>query len=95
MSERVWSTSTRVVLFAATGRHWHVGHMPLAVTELSHRVTGIMMIVIIMIITTTHNVQTSRLQVHYAVSNCTIAISVSQTLDSKLGLPILMISYVT
>lgn len=53
MSERVWSTSTRVVLFAATGRH--VGHMPLplavAVTELSHRVTGIMMIVIIMIIT--------------------------------------------
>lgn len=34
MSERVWSTSTRVVLFAATGRH--VGHMPLAVTELSH-----------------------------------------------------------
>lgn len=77
----------------------HVGHMPLAVTELrSHRVTqaGIMMIVIIiMIITTTHNVQTSRLQVHYAVSNCTIAISSSQTLDSKLGLPILMISYVT
>lgn len=74
-----------------------VGHrdMPLAVTELSHRVTGIMMIVIIMIITTTHNVQTSRLQVHYAVSNCTIAISSSQTLDSKLGLPILMISYVT
>lgn len=69
--------------------------MPLAVTELSHRVTGIMMIVIIMIITTTHNVQTSRLQVHYAVSNCTIAISSSQTLDSKLGLPILMISYVT
>lgn len=70
----------------------HVGHMPLAVTELSHRVTasGIMMI-----ITTTHNVQTSRLQVHYAVSNCTIAISSSQTLDSKLGLPILMISYVT
>lgn len=73
----------------------HVGHMPLAVTELSHRVTGIMPIVIIMIITTTHNVQTSRLQVHYAVSNCTIAISSSQTLDSKLGLPILMISYVT
>lgn len=99
MSERVWSTSTRVVLFAATGKH--VGHtgMPLAVpvTELSHRVTGIrvLMIVIIMIITTTHNVQTSRLQVHYAVSNCTIAISSSQTLDSKLGLPILMISYVT
>lgn len=87
MSERVWSTSTR----AATGRHvGHIMPLPVAVTELSHWHHD-----------DRHydyddaqrsNILTSGSLRGFKLYHCHLK---SQTLDSKLGLPILMISYVT